>query len=259
MIGLAAFLMVIPVTPFIHKTHFSIAIFTLTIFALTYTYSLTAFPFSPANPLKIYFQQTIDLDSGFNTVTYVGMHAFLKDGIVDAIPSASGQKVHCKMENMPGTVGLESCSWIGDAPRVVHTSDTKKWLEFNVTRLSKKEASFSIKARNSRNVRLYFDTPIISAHVFDQGSKLLQKYPIPKEDGVKEMRLWSRGWGKTFDVSVTFAKSQDTYSGKVAGEWAEALQGRIPAYDEMLAFLPRWSAGTKMADGLVEGTKIFKV
>ena len=87
--------------------------------------------------------------------------------------------------------------------------------------------------------------------------------------GVHELTLWSRTWGRTFVVDVHWAKGRELASddsgleleGKVACEWVEYESatvgggrsgGKIPAFEEVLAFLPKWAVASKMTDGLVE-------
>jgi hypothetical protein len=112
-------------------------------------------------------------------------------------------------------------------------------------------------------------------------------------NGIPELRLWSRTWGRTFMVDVEWGEeTQKTLtvsstdggeglgeaepepepkglSGRVACEWAEYESGRvgdesgeggsIPAFEEVLAFLPLWAVVTKADDGLVEAWQEFKV
>jgi hypothetical protein len=60
--------------------------------------------------------------------------------------------------------------------------------------------------------------------------------------------------------------------GRVACEWAEYQSGtvgleeskdlalaKIPAYEEVLQFLPKWAVASKTADGLVEVYKRFEI
>ena len=106
------------------------------------------------------------------------------------------------------------------------------------------------------------------------------------EGGVREARLWSRTWGKTFVVEVGWEPEQSAgvgegeggggggkgdeegLSGRAACEWAEYASGAlggegetgaIPAFEEVKAFLPLWALPTKLADGLVEVWTRFAV
>ena len=79
-------------------------------------------------------------------------------------------------------------------------------------------------------------------------------FPFNK-DGVSEFRLWSRTWERTWEVSVGWDGEKEM-RGRVACEWEE--QGGLPAFDEVLGFLPKWARVTKRTDGLLEGYKHFK-
>jgi hypothetical protein len=104
------------------------------------------------------------------------------------------------------------------------------------------------------------------------------------EDGVSEVRLWSRTWGKEWVVDVDFGgrvEGEGKIKGRVACEWVEyesatvgvyeseqeengrgrgrRINGKIPALEEVLTFLPRWATVTKLTDGLVEVWSAFEV
>jgi len=97
---------------------------------------------------------------------------------------------------------------------------------------------------------------------------------------VHELTLWSRTWGRTFVVDVDWAKKakansdvgsasgNDTVKGRAACEWmeyesatagGEGSGGKIPALEEVLAFLPKWAVVSKMTDGLVEAWGPFSI
>lgn len=100
------------------------------------------------------------------------------------------------------------------------------------------------------------------------------------QDGVRELTLWSRTWGRTFVVDVHWVKeseseldnseveSNSTVMGRVACEWVEyesatvgggGSGGKIPAFEEVLSFLPKWAVVSKMTDGLVEAWGTFSL
>jgi hypothetical protein len=98
-----------------------------------------------------------------------------------------------------------------------------------------------------------------------------QGYGIGKE-GIDEVRLWSRTWGREFVVDVEFVEGGGLMKGRLACEWSEYESGRIgggdksgagggkiPALEEALKFFPRWAAVTKAADGLVEVWSAWQV
>ncbi|KAJ4471542.1 hypothetical protein J3R30DRAFT_3526281 [Lentinula aciculospora] len=111
------------------------------------------------------------------------------------------------------------------------------------------------------------------------------------------LKLWTRTWGQTFVVDVQwpnissvlkqdntgaqkpFLANTTTNSGRVACEWAEYESGmvgmglstspvpspsgerisggKIPAFEEVLAYLPQWAVVSKLTDGLVEVEERF--
>jgi hypothetical protein len=93
-------------------------------------------------------------------------------------------------------------------------------------------------------------------------------YKIDQDIGVKELRLWSRTWNHSFSVDVEWKPSDETeLHGRVACGWTEyesasigaSTGGKIPAFEEVLTWLPRWAVATKIDDGLFEVAKTFSV
>ncbi|SLM35159.1 peptidase family m28 family [Lasallia pustulata] len=271
-IAVFTILVLAPLGPFLHRYTYHIPTFLLLVLAGTLIYNLIAFPFSPANRLKLYFIQTVDLDTGINEVSLTGIgDPYLMETIND-LPSSAGRQIKCAPSST-GKAGLTKCAWEGLPPRVVpHTHPEvpplygySQWLSFNVSReAGKNEASFHLSGRNTRACKIVFNNPIsdFSVHGAGEDSRLKRV----SEEGSKEIRLWSRTWEKPWDVKVSWGVSE----GKQAGE--EGLDGRvvclwsdenetglIPALDEMRLFAPEWVAITKGDAGLVEGSKAFLV
>ena len=148
---------------------------------------------------------------------------------------------------------------------------------------------FKVQGRNARACRIYIDSPHTSISSFSvstasnplpiprKGREIQWGYDIPS-GGVGEVRLWAKHWGEVFNVRTEVGRTlktqseDDTIRGRVACEWAEyqsgmidvgngvALNGpKIPAYEEILAYLPDWVLSTKLADGLVEVWQAFEV
>lgn len=275
-------LLFLPVGPFLHRYTYHIPFFLLLVFAGTTIYNLTAFPFSPANRLKPYFLQRVDLDTGINTVslTSIGSEPYLRD-IISSLPSSAGQIPSCA----PSTLrrDLTECSWTGLAPRVVPNAHPdipaehgyKTWLTFNATRSpdNSTSAHFSISAQNTRTCKLVFHRPITDFHVAGAGED--KRFQRVSEHGSRELRLWSRTWERTWDVSVWWDGEEEGggrddgkegdgmgsgLDGRVVCLWSDANErGVIPALDEVWRFAPTWVAVTKNQDGLVEGSKGFMV
>ncbi|KAI3619598.1 peptidase family m28 family [Moniliophthora roreri] len=135
-----------------------------------------------------------------------------------------------------------------------------------------------------------------SEHGLDVSWDTQKGYSVP-ETGLNEVSLWSRDWGKNFVLDVIWkeqdlgfgvqatqkpfhSQRQTQRTGKVACEWAEyesgmaglertvppgtpmkssdsKLEAKIPAFEEILSFLPRWAVVSKLTDGLVEVWQTF--
>ena len=170
----------------------------------------------------------------------------------------------------------------------------KDWVSYNATRLdndkpnkSKAHARFHISGLNTRACVLRFDKPISSFQI--AGAATDPRFPTnptsDNEEEIREIRLWSRTWENTWIVDVDWTESdnetrfgerqpnpnseaalsnKDQDNGHLTGHvvclWSDRnTKGLIPALDEALLYLPAWVAVTKYADGLVEGSKAFKI
>jgi len=254
----------IPTTPFMHRTSSLVPFLLFVVFVGTLLYNLFAFPFSDHSRLKVYFVQSVDLDTGLNQVSLTGLNPYLEQ-IIQQIPSASGKFVNCTNPDYSARAGLEKCSWQGLPPNIVpqpkHSTPNqrfKNWLRFNATRRGDlPEATFHISGQNTRACRLLFDRPITNFTV--KGYSTDPRFSPIREKGCTSIRLWSREWGGSWDVNVSW-NEPGGMDGRVVCLWSDANNpNTIPAFDEALRFVPRWSIVTKLSDGLVEGFRSFKV
>ncbi|KAL8831545.1 MAG: hypothetical protein Q9170_005245 [Blastenia crenularia] len=286
-VALFTVLILIPVSPFIHRYTYHIPIFLFLIFIGTLIYNLLAFPFSANNRLKVYFDQRVDLDTGINTVSLTGIKdgPYLQD-VIASLPSTAGQEITCIDSEI--RLGLKTCSWQGLAPEVVPSLPLplgippqfgyRNWLSFNVTygNYTRNEARITLSGKNTRACKILFDTPISDFSVEGAGSD--KRFEKVSKEGSKEIRLWSRTWEKPWHVKVRW-KGEDGNSpslapnllrhqqkrasglnGKVVCLWSDANEpGVIPALDEVWMYAPTWATVSKNSDGLVEGSKRFMV
>ncbi|PCH35669.1 Zn-dependent exopeptidase [Wolfiporia cocos MD-104 SS10] len=304
--GVAALslLIFLPLAPFAHKLHHLLTLAILAVFAVSLTVSWAAFPFTQDHPFKVFFQQRLELDvpssaslalnSEFSGVagnvqlqpntlvravtTLTGLRGFVDDRIVPSLPSSWGADVECT-EDTVLKPGLLVCQWEGDllpAPGGNETDEEHaRWLDVRTTRLNASSAVLNLRGTNTRGCRVYFDRPITYYKVHgasDATGAFLPGYEMPVE-GVRELRLWTRAWGRPFEVEFGWDGSEDEgpFGGKAACEWAEyasasaggsspvAHTGLIPALEEVKAFLPLWALPTKATDGLVEAWTTFRV
>jgi len=266
---MAAFTILIlsPLVPFLHRLSWQVPTFMLLVLVGTLIYNLTAFPFSSNNRLKLFFKQEVDLDSGINNVSIVGISPYVKYA-VRSLPEGETRFTNCAADR---SSGRSICKGHGLPPRVVdpHSilppeTQYHSWLTYNVSRSGDaNKARFMLSGRNTRACKILFDAPISDVHVVGAGPNDKRFPPVP-EAGGKEIRLWSRTWNRTWTVDVEWEgqgphEGQKTgMEGRVVCMWSDANQeGVIPALDEARKFLPVWTAVTKFADGLVEGGKRF--
>ena len=271
------FFLISPVLPFIHRFHYHIPSIFLLIFIISLVYNLLTFPFTESNRLKTYFVQRVDLDTGMNHVSLTGLKSYI-DEIASSIPSASKQDVQCHGLDLPKYSGLHSCLWAGPAPQTVPNSllhlpestppelGYKDWLTFNASRIKghRNTARFEIVGKNTRACRILFDHPIVRFDVEGGDRQPDERFTPVGPDGATQLRLWSREWGRGWNVSVTWEDGDDGkergLDGKVVCLWSDANElGAIPALEEVWRFMPAWSTAVKADDGLVQGEKRFVV
>jgi hypothetical protein len=290
------------------------------------------FPFDAETPLKIYFQQTVQLEGAVMSIPYLppstpssssltsaarvtqglilkvitslyGVPEYLQSDIIPTLPSAQNQKVECfKSQSKLGLIG---CYWNsgaemiprpGSAPQLsvdlpstatppnnstTPYFDEMDFFQAEVMRTTPTSARFSIRGKNSRNCRLYFDNRNIIKYDVNGAAHGMQRHYTMPQDGISQLRLWSREWDKAFIVDVEwrdYLGLGEGLKGRVACEWAEYAsasagvpgQGedpkkggfrsaKIPALEELLSFLPTWVVATKFTDGLVEAWEYFEV
>jgi len=251
-IAISTALLFTPLLPFIHRFTHHLPTFMLLLFIGTLIYNLAAFPFSSSNRLKLFFLQEVDLDTGVNRVSLTGVTPFVSDAIKE-LPTASGKNVTCEL-----VIDRVKCSWHGLPPHVAVTEPAMKdWVSLNVSRVDgKSRARFEISGVNTRACRLSFDSPVSNFKV--AGSAVDKRFPNTSREGFKEISLWSRAWENKWSVDVEWWKGN--LSGRAICLWNdENTPGVIPALDEIRQYSPEWVAVTKLSDGLVQGSRSFKI
>ena len=199
--------------------------------------------------------------------------------VVSELPSSHGKDVKC--EESP--IGLTNCTWPVDEEWFPFPggNTSSGWVTGDIKPVDGKtsQAIIHVRGTNTRGCRIYFDQPIFDYKVraFDgdrwDGTQQ-DGYEIPPE-GITTLFLWSRTWDRNFEVEVTFGPEgvdpAPPLSGKLACEYSEyasgiagagrvgRVEGRIPAFEEVLRFLPKWAVVTKAADGLVEVSRSFSL
>lgn len=220
----------------------------------TSLYNLVAFPFSETAPLKVFFYQSVNLDTGLNVVNLTGVPGYIDQHIIPSLPSTWGQTIECS--DSATRRGLRTCQWKGLAPAVA-SKKMSDWLSFNASLKAPGTALIRVKGMDTRSCRIYFNHPIKSIRIENTTGEIQSDYPIPSE-GITVLRLWSRTWNKEFSVTAAW-QGKETLTGRVSCSWVETLEDRIPAFTEVLGFIPNWAIVTKADDALVEGMRTFSV
>ncbi|XDG02396.1 hypothetical protein ABKA04_002011 [Annulohypoxylon sp. FPYF3050] len=261
--------LLLPITPFIHRITHHVPMVLLGVFVATLIYNLAVFPFSEDSRYKIYFQQTIDLDTGINKVNYAGLQEFVELTIAE-LPSATGKDVKCATREGQRP-GLVICSYDGSAvpPNVIQSpsngippeKDFSSWLDFNITRSGEETwARFEIDAKDSRSCAITFDKPISSFVVHSNPPD--ERFGSIPEGGLTKIKLYRRDWTTPWSVDVEWEEDADGVTGidgRVLCSWDDVnTPGTIPAYDEGVKYAPRWVGLSKFTSGLCEGSKAFK-
>ncbi|KAI0071085.1 hypothetical protein K474DRAFT_1630985 [Panus rudis PR-1116 ss-1] len=304
-VSILSTLLLLNIAPFAHKIHHGLTLFVFIVFIISLVYSWTIFPFSREAPLKLFFQQKLELDipslrqpqeslsqvvpegSVVRAVTYLaGPKRYMESNLIlPELPSSWGKNVTCEVDSSLRP-GLWACGWNSDLlpspggedtlPSSPHTK-ASDWLQANITRTGPASAFAVIKGTNTRSCRLKFDHFISSYNVLNGspgGARFQPGYEI-SERGVNDLILWTRTWDNEFRVELDWSNGTSVVetlplSGKVACEWQEfasasagapwaATSGQIPAYEEVLHFLPLWATVNKWTYGLVEAEAPFSI
>ncbi|KAJ7217125.1 putative zinc metalloprotease [Mycena pura] len=285
-VSLVAFMLVLPVVPFTFKIHSWVASTFIIIFVLTTLSGMLFFPFSQQEPMKVSFQQSVALGNISSpnrqithaTTTVSGLDYYVPDLVLAKFPSALGQHVNCS-EGSAKAQGLTGCSWDSDLlpfPGAVDSNRSAdvgadRWLKASAKRLNATSARFLVGGANTRGCRLYFDNTRIK-HYYVHGSEpgMLPQFSGPPDGtGFAALFLWSRTWDRTFTVDVDWEGEGDvesTLEGRVSCVWAEYesgsvgvdtyATGKIPAFEEVLSFLPNW---VTVSFALVEAWGSFSI
>ena len=284
-VSLLALLLVFPIAPFSINVHRWLTLLVFAIFVLSTVYTWIEFPFSQQAPLKVYFVQTADLTSSGTgidrtTTALTGPNKFLTRYILPELPSASGKSVKCY--NAPDKVGLQTCTWEVEPEMVPspggqdtpHDGVNVPWVSYSLDRTETNSARITVQGLNTRFCTLEFTNRRISKFsvVGDEDQGLQEGYEIP-EEGIRQIQLWSRDFGKQFDVNVRWkdedvSEPDDEVQGRVSCGWDEYERatigggwsgGKIPALEEVIQYLPEWAVVSKSTSGLFHAGMAFSL
>lgn len=296
-IALYSLLLVLPLMPFMHRVTHHIPVFLFVIFIATLIYNLVAFPFSPDNRYKAFWQQTVDIDTGTSTIKLAGLEEYLRL-IIGELPSAEGKTVKCR--DSTTRVGTTDCSYDGSdippnvADNIIDGIPPQKGypdlVSIKVTPGAEPgQAKLKVDAKNTKSCYLKFAKPVKRFTVAG-GNGWDDRFGRMPDSGVQQITLWRRDWTKVWEVDIEWDADADAntnpaqVTGDVGGHiatpdadelkvrsvagldgnvtciWSDInTPGTIPALDEAIQYAPTWAVMTKMATGLVEASKSFLV
>ncbi|KAF8899041.1 hypothetical protein BD779DRAFT_1666782 [Infundibulicybe gibba] len=285
-LSLLAVLLTLPLAPFTPRTaHTSLAPALAVLFLLSTAYAWSTFPFSRAAPLKVFFQQKLTLaPTGVPLTAYTtlsGAPWYIQNGILPKLPSAgyghaSGinrtESDRGALFAWPSGAGLLPGPYADTNTTAAAAKGAKRWLHANITRTGPRSARVELGGTDTRNCRIYargFTDAISGFRVhpaspssppssLSTSASPTTLAPPPMNTTAPpmwELRLWSRTWGRRFEVDIFWAVG-NSWHGRLACEWAEHAdaegRGRMRAFEEVARFLPEWAVVSKATDGLVE-------
>ena len=222
-------------------------------FIATFVFNLSAFPFSQETPLKVLFQQSVQLNrtneaisgAGFAAdevvravTSLTGVKEFIQHELVSKLPSSWDKDVQCTTDADGRWIGLVTCSWEGGLDTIPYPGGSSKrpWLTVDAERLGPTKFRLEVQGKNARACRIYFDqVQITSILLTDGGNVQLALNPTsvtPPGTNGSVLRYWSRKWGKKFTVELDLNETQgeedvQILRGRVGCEWAEYGSGMI--------------------------------
>lgn len=252
LISLFTFLLLLPLTPFMHRVTHHIPVFLLVVFVATLVYNLAAFPFSAQNRYKAFFVQRVDTDTGDVRVCYAGVERYVR-AIVADLPSAAGRPVECAAQS--SRPGLVTCCYDGaevpprlgvvdsesdsDSGRLHHqqhqhmplvgsgSTDYRHLVTVNATRTAPGRARIHVAANNTKACFLQFDSAqqqqrrVTGLRVHGGAGWDDRFGPFP-EGGVQTLKLWHREWDRPWVVDVE-------WTGGLDGDGSGGDQGTVMA------------------------------
>jgi hypothetical protein len=292
-ISLLAFLILLPLAPFVVKVHRVLTIFIFIVFIASTTFVWFAPPFSPNARLKVGFAHEVELTKVTGAisrpkltraVTQLSVIEGYGPRLVATLPSSwdSVDKEGIQCEAGKLRLGLTTCEWPvprGMQPSIPGAKENEEgtWIIANITRLGSASLRVEIEGVQTRACRIYIDShgirryrartlPADDANESEGGESKISSwtgFEVPGEvKGVHVLRLWARTWGsKKFEVELDVNADdgrEEEIAGRLSCLWNDGPGGaRIPALEEARGFLPEWVGISKAADGLVEAMSGF--
>jgi hypothetical protein len=281
-------LILLPLSPFIHRVTHHVPVFLLLVFIGTFIYNLVAFPFSTNHRMKFSFLQTVDLDAGTNIVTLTGWEDYIRP-VINSLPSAASHSISC--DGLPDNSKLSRCHYdAAEFPDVANGKNIKSLMKVTVPLNTPN--TLLIDALNTRVCLLSTSRPIFGFSVEggEAADSRLGDFPT---DGFSNIALFRRDWEGAWNVSLILTDETKSIGGTddphqdgqdvipydelkvrdvsttaqdgplevtVACQWSDINEAdNIPAIQELHRYMPTWAIYTKAGVGLVQVTKKYQM
>lgn len=241
--GFLSIVLVLPLTPFLHRGRHLLPIVMLVICTVTMTFNLITFPFSESAKYKIRFSQDVDLDSGNSTIQLAGAEDFIRP-VLARVPCAMGHEIACSKD-----FGFNICSLDGShvMPNIGKAGGDD-WLSCSSSR-DDDIVRITVDGMNTRKCGVDFSNPISSFKV-DGGNGQVEKQKMDS------MTLYRRQWDTPWNVQVNTSTREEIYV-KVWCEWGE--MHRLPFLEEAVHYLPEWVTLTSFGNELLRVSRTYRI
>lgn len=263
-IGIITILLLLPLTPFLHRVTRHVPLFLFLVFIATFIYNLAAFPFSLNYRYKLYFQEVIDVDAGTNVVSLSGLSEYVQE-VIATIPSATGQDIECTKSATRS--GLTSCEYDASSlpPYLANGTDPADLITLTSSLSSDgKTANLQVDALDTKMCILDLSQPVYAFEIED-GAPLDRRFGSLPRDGLRRITLFRRDFEGPWDITLQRtaegrALPPDALEVTVRCAYSDMNDERaIPVLRELYQYMPKWAVISKAAVGLVEVRKKFAV
>lgn len=280
-------LLILPLSPFIHRVTHHIPVFLLAVFVASLIYNLVAFPFSTNHRYKFSFQQVVDLDNGTNIVRLTGIEEYVRD-VIKTLPVAANQDIECHAT--PGR-NLMDCSYDASSlpPNLVEGKALGDLINVTATVSSDgKTANILVDALETRLCNMELSRPAQSFTI-NGGRARDPRFGDYPASGLRLLQVWRREWEGPWNITVELApehhstattsldgqethsldpvdsvdelkaRADEPFEVTVACAWSDVNKpSTVPAFVELKKYMPTWSVVTKRSAAMVAVQKRYK-
>lgn len=263
-VGIMAILLLLPLTPFMHRITRHIPLFLLVVFIATFIYNLVAFPFSTNYRYKLYFQEVVDVDAKTDVVLLSGLPEYVEQ-VISSIPSAH-QHANCSQKS--SRAGLTACEYAVPSslsPDLVHGKKSKELITVEGSIESDgRTANLHINAVDSKMCILNLSRPVYGFKL-DKGLPVDERFGSSPQNGMKSITLFRRDWSGAWEVELQLTRDIRETDPKAFDVTVKCAysdmndEKTIPVLHELYQYMPKWAVISKAAVGLVEVRKKYTV